>query len=435
MTMGMHSAYRRALTRLQAGTALDRELVEDLCQATLTGQLPPAAVAAWLTALSLRDPTGPEVAGVATALRAAARRVRVAPETVAVGGTGGSGLATLNVSTLAAFVCTAAGVPAFKATRASRFEPCSSGEVLSHLGARLDLSVEAAAALAETQTLCVLDEKAHHPALAGLDGLRRALGFATVLDLALPLAPAADARRFLVGITQAAHGPAVVAALKALGARRAMVVAGEGGVDEVALNGPTRYWELWEDGSTHRGVLTPEDFGLRRQPFVLLRGGAVTHNAERFVAVARGEPGPAADWVAFNAAAALYVAGAAPDLEAGLAHARALLSSGAVYTAFEAWRDATQGDPEAALAERVAAEQAAEAEAARAAEAEAQAQIDAESREAARLAVARAVLEAPIKPRSRSARKAAPAKPANPESEGTEAAPKRRRLGWPLGRK
>jgi anthranilate phosphoribosyltransferase len=432
MTMGMHPVYRRAITRLHAGHELDRELVEDLCQATLTGQLPPAAAAAWLTAVSLRDPSAAVVAGVATALRAAARRVRVAPETVAVGGTGGSGLATLNVSTLAAFVCAAAGVPTFKATRASRFEPCSSGEVLGHLGARLDLSAEAGAALAATQTLCVLDERTHHPALAGLDGLRRALGFATVLDLALPLAPAADVRRFLVGITNPAHGPAVVAALKALGARRAMVVAGEGGVDEVALNGPTRYWELWEDGSTHRGVLTPEDMGLRRQPFVVMRGGAVAHNAERFVAVARGETGAATDWVAFNAAAALYVAGAAPDLESGLAQAQAVLRSGAVYAAFEAWRDATQGDPEAVLAQQEAEAEAAELATAEAAAEAERAEAQAQAREAARIAAERAALEAPIKGKSARAKKQKPAPaPADPGAPKADTKP-RRKLGWPL---
>ncbi len=346
----MHAAYPTAIQTLLRGQGLAREQLEDLAHASLTGQLPTAATAAWLTALTLKGATAAELTGLATAIRQLAVKVPLAGEgpLLDTGGTGGSGLDTLNTSTMASLVCAAAGVRVARQVWPARRGRSGAAEVLTHLGVRLSLPAAHTQALAAHHRWVALPAAIHHPALASLGPLRRALGFSTVLDHVAPLCHPAGARHHLVGVSDPAMGPLMLQALKALGSRRAMVVCGQTGLDELALSCPTHYWELWEDGSTHRGLLTPEDLGLTRVPFLHTRGGGVAHNAQRMIALLKGdETGPAALHVALNAGAALYVAGAAGDLELGIARAQAVLASGAAFQALEAWRAASHQPPPA----------------------------------------------------------------------------------------
>jgi anthranilate phosphoribosyltransferase len=345
----VNTAYQRTMDRLLRGDAVPRGLAEDVMHATLTGQVPAVAVAAWLTAWRRKPLTAPELAGLAAVLRQ--RAVRLAPPegvVLSVTGTGGSGLDTLNVSTMAALVCAAAGVKVAKPCREAGRGHCGSAEVLAHLGVKPGTPADAEAWFARGP-LVWLFESVHHPELAALRPLRAALGFGTVLDALPPLGNAAGARHHLVGVAEAHLGPLILRALKTQGARRAMVVAGVHGVDEITLSGPTRFWELWDDGSTHEGLLTPEDVGLRRVPFAKVRGGGVAFNAERLVGTLKGRgPDELRALVALNAGGALYVAGAAGDVEQGVERALAVLETDAAWAVFEDVR-AGQNPPEPEL--------------------------------------------------------------------------------------
>ncbi|MCA9545950.1 MAG: anthranilate phosphoribosyltransferase, partial [Myxococcales bacterium] len=324
---------------------------EALAHASLTGQLPEAATAAWLTALQLKGLTAAELTGIAGAVRGLMVRTPLPGEgpVLDTGGTGGSGLDTLNTSTMAGLVCAAAGVRVARQVAPKGRGRCGAADVLAHLGVNLDLSPARAQALAEPHPFVVLPQATHHPALAALDPLRAAMGLPTVLDVVAPLCNPAGARHHLIGVADDRLGPLMIQALKTLGSRRAMVVHGTTGLDELALSSPTRYWELWDDGSIHKGVLTPEDLGLTRAPFFHMRGGGPAANAQRFVALLKGEDdSPAAEHVALNAGAALYVAGVAADLELGVARARSVLTTGAAYAVFDAWRAASHEVPDAA---------------------------------------------------------------------------------------
>jgi anthranilate phosphoribosyltransferase len=341
----MNAVFRQAMRSLLRREGLGRALAEDLMAVTLSGQLPDSAVAAWLTAVQLQPLTAPTLTGLATAVRL--KMGRIAPPAGVVldtTGTGGSGLDTLNVSTMAALVCSAMGVRVAKPHRGAGRGHCGSGDVLAHLGVQPQTVTEAELWFARGP-LVWLGEAVHHPGLARLHGLRASLGFGTVLDVLPPLCNAGGARHHLLGVADVHLGPLMLRALQAQGARRAMVVAGANGVDEISLSGPTRFWELWDDGSTHQGVLTPEDVGLVRRPFVFTRGGGVAHNAAQLVGLLKGElDGPARDLVALNAGAALYVAGAAGDVEQGVERAQRVLASGAAWAVFE---DVRAGSAEA----------------------------------------------------------------------------------------
>ncbi len=326
---------RRDLPRARAEAQMDR---------ILGGELEPPQIASLLTALAVKGVTTEELTGFAAAMRGAARSVAVpSPDAVVdTCGTGGSGLPTANTSTLCAFVLAAAGVPVVKHGNRAATGRCGSMDVLEELGVAIELGPEAAPDLLAETGIAMLFAPRFHPAMRHVAPVRRALGFRTVFNFLGPLCNPVGACRQLLGVSDAAMAPRMAAALAALGTRRALVVRGEDGLDEISLAAPTRTWEL-QQGRVVEGVLAPEDVGLERAAFDDFAGGERADNARRFLDVLGGhEPGPQADHVALNAGAALYVAGRAADVADGVRRAQDLLRSGAARARFEAYRKASQ---------------------------------------------------------------------------------------------
>ena len=333
------SVYALAMKRLLGGGDLDADTAEDLLEALLDGALGPARTAAVLTALAAKGETAVEVAGFAEALRRHALPVKARGPLLDTCGTGGSGLATLNTSTLSALICAAAGVRVAKHGNRASSGACGSMDVLEHLGVPIDLTPEQGQSLLGSGPLAFLNARVHHPALGPLGAIRKSLGFRTVFNLLGPLCNPARPAFQIIGVPDARFGPLLITALRRLGTKRAMVVAGEDGLDEISLATGTRYWELFDDGSTADGLMLPEDFGLKRAPFSQTADGGVHQNAERFLALLRGEDtGPRRDHTILNAGAALYVAGRAGDIEDGADLARDLLAKGEAYRVFLHYR-------------------------------------------------------------------------------------------------
>ena len=342
------SAYSTSMERLLAGRDLTRAQAEELMHRCLGGDLQPVQVAALLTALSVKGVDTAELTGFAAAMRDAATPldlpavVSTPTELLDTCGTGGSGMPTTNTSTLCAFVLAAAGVKVVKHGNRASSGQCGSMDVLEQLGVAIDLGPAEATTLLSRTGIALLFAPRFHPAMRHVAPVRRSLGFRTVFNFLGPLCNPVGACRQLLGVSDLSMAPRMAAVLAELGCRRALVVRGEDGLDEISLASPTRTWEL-VDGELNEGQLLPEDVGLARAPFQAIAGGDREENARRFMAVLGGEErGPLADHLALNAGAALHVAGRADDISDGVARARELLQRGDALARFEVYREAAR---------------------------------------------------------------------------------------------
>ncbi len=317
--------------------AADRQdLTEDQANAAmldiLRGNSTPALTAALLTALRMKGETASEVTGFARAMRASA--VRVAPrETpperlVDTCGTGGDGGTTFNVSTAAALVAAGAGLAVAKHGNRSISSRCGSADVLEALGVHIGLDAEQVARAIDEMGIGFLFAPGMHPAMRHAGPVRRELGMRTVFNMLGPLTNPAGAGIQVMGVYDGRIVTLAAEALARLGARRALVVHGSDGMDEITLAGPTCYAEV-RNGEVSRGTLEPEDFGLRGTSTSEIAGGDARANASTIRAVLGGRPGPARDIVVMNAGAALRVAGKAESWRDGAARAADAIDSGA----------------------------------------------------------------------------------------------------------
>jgi anthranilate phosphoribosyltransferase len=286
-----------------------------------------------------RGETAEEVAGFAEALRSAATAMPLTEEEraeiVDTCGTGGDGSGTFNISTAAALVAAAAGAKVAKHGNRAITSRCGSADVLEALGVPTQLTPEAAAAALRRHGFCFLLAPSHHPALKAVMPVRRAMGVRTVLHVLGPLLNPAGARRQVMGVYAARLVPLVAEAMTMLGTTHALVVHGDGGLDELALSGPSEVAEV-RDGAVRQRTIAPEDLGLRRASVEALAGGDAAANAAILRAIFAGEKGPRREIVLLNAAAVLMVADRAKELRGALALAAEAIGSGAVTRLVEA---------------------------------------------------------------------------------------------------
>ncbi len=326
------------LVRVMAGESLSPEELEGLFDAIMRGELPEAVTSAFLVALRIKGETGPEVAAAARVMRRHAVPVPVpdVEATVDTCGTGGDRSGTVNISTAAALVAAAGGAPVAKHGNRSVSSRCGSADVLEACGVRLSLPPEALSRLVEEVGIAFLFAPGLHPAMREVMPVRRALGVRTVFNMLGPLTNPAGVRRQIVGVWEPDLVPLLAEALAGLGARHALVVHGEEGLDELSVCGPSVAAEVQDGEVTARWTVTPEDVGLRRGTLDELRGGDVEENARRLRAILRGEErGAAADAVALNAGAALWVGGLVDSLAEGAAQAAEVLDSGEGFRRLE----------------------------------------------------------------------------------------------------
>ncbi len=312
---------------------LTQEEAYRLMHRVMRGELTPAQLAGVLVALRTRGETVDEIAGFARAMREHALRIQVAGPLMDVVGTGGDGRGTFNISTTTAFVVAAAGVRVAKHGNRAASSRSGSADVLEALGVRIDLPPEQVARAIEEVGVGFLFARSHHPAMRHVAPVRAELRVRTVFNLLGPLTNPAGATHFLLGVFASEWLEPMARALGDLGARRALVVHGEG-TDELVL-GSNRVTELRE-GRVRSYTLTPEAVGLEPAPLQALAGGSAEENARITRRILGGEEaGPRADVVALNAGAALYVAGRAKSVAEGVGQAREILRSGAALEVLE----------------------------------------------------------------------------------------------------
>lgn len=336
MSAGGSAALAAALALACEGRDLDEAGAAAAIEAVMGGTATDAQVGALLGALHAKGETVEEVAGAARAMRARAEPVRCrrAP-LVDTCGTGGDGGSTFSVSTAAALVAAGAGAAVAKHGNRAASGRFGGADVLEALGVAIDLPGEAVARCIDETGIGFLFARRLHPAMAHVAGPRREIGVRTIFNLLGPLTNPAGATRQVIGVSSPRALELVSGALLRLGCEHALVVHSRDGLDEIALTAPIDAVVV-RSGEAKRRELSAADFGLAGVPRAALDAADLADAVGIVRAILAGEPGPRADVVAANAAAALHVVGIAATLPEGVERARASIASGAAKRALEA---------------------------------------------------------------------------------------------------
>jgi anthranilate phosphoribosyltransferase len=324
---------RKEIERLESGHFYRGAEAEAVMEELLSGRVETTEILRLLTALNQRPVQVQELAGFARVMRRNATRVFADGEArpaqmVDTCGTGGDGSNTFNISTAAAIVAAAAGARVAKHGNRAASSRSGSADVLEALGVRIDLPFERCGRAIREIGIGFLFAQAAHTAARHAAPARKQIGVRTVFNLLGPLTNPAGAQAQVLGVFSADVIDLVAATLAELGVEHAFVVHGAGGLDEISLAGETLVAEV-RRGAVRRFTVTPEEFGASRAPLESVRGATAAENAAIIRRVLAGEAGPPHDIVVINAAAALVVAGVAPNFREAANLAAEALSSGA----------------------------------------------------------------------------------------------------------
>lgn len=319
---------REAIARASTGQDLGEEDMASVMREIMGGEATPAQIGGLLVALRMKGERVEEIVGAARVMRRYATRVTTQHEVVDTCGTGGDLRGTFNISTAAALIAAGAGVIIAKHGNRAVSGAVGGADVLEALGVRIELSADQVAACLDAVGIGFLFAPAFHPAMRHAAPARRELGIRTIFNLLGPLSNPAGAHRQLLGVFSAHWVEPLARALGRLGSRRALVVHGDDGLDEISLTEQTRAAE-WRDGAVRTFDIRPEDLGLELCPPEALQGGDAARNAAILRAILDGSATRAQSEIALlNAAGVIYVADRAPSLQAGLGQARDALESG-----------------------------------------------------------------------------------------------------------
>ena len=336
------------LTTLLGGADLDAERAEWAMDQIMSGEATAVQVAGFLMALRAKGETVEEMRGLADQMLAHATRIEVAGPSLDIVGTGGDRAHTVNISTMAAMVCAAAGVTVVKHGNRAASSSCGSADVLEALGIDLGLPAERVAALADEVGITFCFAMVFHPSFRHAGAARRELGVPTAFNFLGPLTNPAQPTYAAVGIADPRMAPLVAGVFASRG-RDAAVLRGDDGLDELTLATTSSVWWV-RSGRVTAHTLDPERLGLARQPTSALRGGDAAFNAAVVRAVFGGQRGAVRDAVILNAGLALALTrpdrgASTEDLEAGVRAgmdlAQAAVDSGAAARLVDTWVAAT----------------------------------------------------------------------------------------------
>ena len=330
------------LTRAEARQVMDE---------VLHGQCTDAQIAALLVALYMKGETVEEIVGFSEAIRAAAAQIYFDRETLEVSGTerdalvdtcgtGGDASGTFNISTATALTVAGAGVRVAKHGNRGISSKCGSADVVEALGVNINLPPDRIKACLDEVGIAFLFAPVMHSAMKHVQPARRELKLRTIFNLLGPLTNPAQASAQVVGVYDAGLVEKLANALKMLGVKRALVVHGNDGLDEITTSGPTKVGEVRNEW-VRVYEITPEQFGMQRAPMSELAGGDVQANAQIIREILEGKKSPKRDVVVMNAAAALVAAGRADELHAAVPMAEKSIDSGAARKKLEKLVDFT----------------------------------------------------------------------------------------------
>ncbi|MBP2650427.1 MAG: trpD [Firmicutes bacterium] len=333
---------KMALNQVVSGENLSREQARQVMAAIMSGSASEAQIGGLLAALRMKGETVDEIAGFAEAMRSYSLRISCGNKgALDTCGTGGDRKGTFNVSTTAAFVVAGAGVVVAKHGNHGATSSCGSADVLKELGVSLELSPQAVATALNTLNVAFLYAPSFHPAMKYAGKPRRELGFRTVFNVLGPLTNPVGAECQLLGVYERALTEKIADVLLRLGVKRAMVVHGLDGLDEISTAAPTQVSEVI-NGRVRTYLLEPADYGIRLGTMEDYQGGSPKANAATLLEILQGKKDVKRDIVLVNAAAALVVADKAENIRDGLVVAANSIDSGAALAKFEALKAYSQ---------------------------------------------------------------------------------------------
>ena len=332
----MSDLVRAAIATIVDGGTLSADDARGAMGAVMDGEATPAQLAALLMGLRMRGETVDELTGFALAMRECVVRVDAPEGTIDVVGTGGDGSGTFNISTTAALVAAAAGVPVAKHGNRAITSRAGSADVLDALGIRIDHDQASAGAALRELGFAFMFAPSFHPAMRHAGPTRREIGVRTAFNLVGPLTNPAGTRRQLLGVGDASVAARIAEVVRRLGTERTFVIHGDG-VDELPLDGSGVAYIVADD-RVERHVIDASALGFKRAATSRLKGGLPDENARMSEAVLRGEPGIRRDVVLLNAGAALLVAGVVGQMEEGIERAALTIDAGLGVELLEALR-------------------------------------------------------------------------------------------------
>ncbi len=315
---------------------LSRDEMQSVMNTIMTGEATPAQIGGFLIGLRMKGETIDEITAAATVMRELASKVDVSGEHIVdIVGTGGDGSSTFNISTASCFVVAAAGGTVAKHGNRSVSSKSGSADVLEAAGVNLDLNPEQVAMCVKEVGVGFMFAPKHHGAMKHAIGPRKEMGVRTIFNVLGPLTNPAGAPNQLLGVFSKALVEPLAHVLANLGSNHVLVVHSEDGMDEISISAPTFVAEL-KDGAVNAFTIQPEDFGLQRADLASLKVEDAAQSLTVVKSVLGNQPGPARDIVQLNAGAALYVAGLADSLAAGIVKAGEVLASGAALAKLDA---------------------------------------------------------------------------------------------------
>ncbi|MGV6857407.1 MAG: anthranilate phosphoribosyltransferase [bacterium] len=322
---------------------LSRDEMVSVMRKVMTGEATPAQIGGFLIGLRMKGETIDEITAAASVMRELATHVQVEKDNlVDTCGTGGDASGTFNVSTASAFVVAAAGGRVAKHGNRSISSKSGSADVLEEAGVNLALTPEQVAECIDKLGVGFLFAVNHHGAMKHAIGPRKEMGVRTLFNVLGPLTNPAEAPYQVLGVFSLEMVEPLAQVLKALGSKHVLVVHAEDGLDEISISGATYCAEL-KDGEVTPLTLHPEDLGVKPSSLESIKVSTAGESLAMIRQALSGEDSPAADIVAMNAGAAIYVAGLANSLREGVERAREVMGNGAALTRLEALAKKTQG--------------------------------------------------------------------------------------------
>ena len=332
---------REAIDAVVSGRSLPMEDAATVMREIMEGEATPGQLGALLTALRIKGETVEEIAGFATVMRGKALRVNVDGPLVDTAGTGGDGHNTFNISTATSFVAAGAGLTVAKHGNRALSSACGAADVLEALGVKFDLPPEGVERCINEVGIGFMFAPTFHASTRHAALVRREIGIRTVFNVLGPLTNPAGAQYQLVGVAYPELGQTMAEVLKLLGSRHAIIVYGEGGLDEITLSGHTAIWET-QGEEVRSWKLAVADTGLPERQIEDIKGGSKEENAATMRRLFQGEPGPVRDFVLVNSAAVLLVGGLVQSIRQGVEMAARTIDSGAARHKLEALADLSQ---------------------------------------------------------------------------------------------
>lgn len=309
------------------GSNLPFDTAKAVMEEMMEGSATKAQMGVLLTALRMKGESIDEITACATVMREKALSFRPETDVIDIVGTGGDEAGTFNISTTAAFVVAAAGLPVAKHGNRSVSSKSGAADVLEELGVNLNISAERSEKILKQTNMCFMFAQIYHSSMKNVAPVRKEMGVRTIFNILGPLSNPAGATLQLLGVYDRELLKPLAEVLSKLGVKRGMVVCGEDGLDEITLSGKTNVYEI-DNGQLRQYEIAPEQFGFQRCSLEELAGGMPGENAQITRNILSGEKGPKRDVVVLNAACSLYVGGIADSIEAGVKAAEKVLDEG-----------------------------------------------------------------------------------------------------------